>query len=318
MGAQPTKIDNQCITQVDDYLPTWLEAFLFDRKATGLAAGTVRFYDKKLELFSDFCDTQAIDKIGQVTPDSIRRYLLWLEEKHHNPGGANAAYRALKTFLYWWELEVEPEGWKNPIRKVKAPKVGVEPIEPVALETVKALLATCSPKTQIGARDRAILLTLIDTGVRAAELCAMNQADYDPLHSEILILKGKGRKPRTAFLSPTTRRALRAYLAWRKDGYLALWVSSDGRLTYWGLNEMIRRRAKMAGVEKPGLHDFRRAFCLALLRQGVDIVSISRLMGHADINLVRRYAKQTDQDLSGVHQRNSPVELMNRFKPIVS
>jgi hypothetical protein len=60
--------------------------------------------------------------VSELTPDFIRQYLFHLEHTGHNPGGTHACYWTLRTFLYWWETEFEPEDWKNPIRKVKVPK----------------------------------------------------------------------------------------------------------------------------------------------------------------------------------------------------
>lgn len=62
----------------------------------------------------------------------------------------HVAYRALRAFLYWYEVETEPENWRNPIRKVKAPKVGLEPLEPVESDTLRALLDVCDPKRFTG------------------------------------------------------------------------------------------------------------------------------------------------------------------------
>jgi site-specific recombinase XerD len=73
---------------------------------------------------------------------------------------------------------------------------------------------------------------------------------------------------------------------------------------------MIRHAANRAGVPEPGAHDFSCACCLAILRQGVDLVIISRLMGHKDINLIRPYANQNNEDLHAAHQKASPVELL--------
>ncbi|HVP21685.1 MAG TPA: phage integrase N-terminal SAM-like domain-containing protein [Anaerolineaceae bacterium] len=124
----------------DAYLLTWIDAFLVDRKARGTAKGSLKFYSRNLKLFTDFCENQAVKTITQIDPNLIRQFLLWLETTNHNPGGIHGAYRSLRAFLFWWEDEVEPEGWKNPIRKVKAPKVPIEPIDPVELDTVKALI----------------------------------------------------------------------------------------------------------------------------------------------------------------------------------
>ena len=121
----------------DTYLLTWIDAFLVDRKAQGLSKGTLYFYQKKLELFTKFCDGQVIKYITEITTTSIREFLIWLEQTGHNPGGVHACYRALKTFLYWWEDEIEPEGWKNPIRKVKAPRIPNEPLQPVKIKQLR-------------------------------------------------------------------------------------------------------------------------------------------------------------------------------------
>ncbi len=72
-----------------------------------------------------------------------------------------------------------PAEWKNPMLKVKAPKVVLEPLEPVALVDVKSLISTCSGGTVADDRDRAIFLVLLDTGLRAQELCDVNLEDAD-------------------------------------------------------------------------------------------------------------------------------------------
>ncbi len=71
---------------------------------------------------------------------------------------------------------------------------------------------------------------------------------------------------------------------------------------------MIRRRAKAAGVNPAQLHAFRRWFALTCLRSGMDIYSLSTLMGHAGLDVLRRYLKQTDKDLLESHRRASPVD----------
>jgi site-specific recombinase XerD len=136
------KLETQRIFEysiVDDYLLTWIGAFLIDRKARGVSKGTLRFYQHKIKLFIDYCDSRLVENIHQITPSLIRDYLLYLEETNHNPGGRHAAYRTLRAFLYWNDDETEPEGWKNPIRKLKPPRVPQEPIESVSFEVINKL-----------------------------------------------------------------------------------------------------------------------------------------------------------------------------------
>ena len=91
-------------------------------------------------MFVQFCDMQEVKFITQITPDIIRQYLFYLNNEGHNAGGIHAYYRTLKTFLRWLENEIEPEGWKNPIKKVKAPKNPIEPLDPANIDDVRAML----------------------------------------------------------------------------------------------------------------------------------------------------------------------------------
>ena len=81
------------------------------------------------------------------------------------------------------------------------------------------------------------------------------------------------------------------------------------RLTCTGLRLLLRRRAVVAGLKEiPSPHDFRRAFALIMLRNGVDVFALQKLMGHSDLQVLRRYLAQTDQDIQTAHMRGSPVD----------
>jgi len=300
------------VSNVDDYLLTWLEAFLIDRKAAGVAEGTLRFYRQKIKLFTDYCDAQAVKQIGQIAPSFLRQFMLYLEESGHNPGGRHAAFRLLRAFFLWYEDEVEPQGWSNPIRKVKAPKVPVEPLEPVSFDTVTQMVKVCPHNTFTGDRDAAILLCLLDTGARANEFLSVNLEDINQARGDILIRQGKGRKPRTVYIGKQSKRALRRYLNDRRDESSVLWVThprhGSERLSYDGLRGILTRRAQEAGVEAPSCHDFRRAFALAMLRNGTDIFTLAKLMGHEGISVLQRYLKQTNVDTEEAHHRAGPVD----------
>ncbi|MEI7847433.1 MAG: tyrosine-type recombinase/integrase [Chloroflexota bacterium] len=287
-----------------------VDAFITDRKASGLTKQTIKFYQNYLTAFITYCDSLSIQNLKQINPDFIRRYLLSREGKW-NPGGIHACFRSIRVFFRWLDFEdvMDPD-WKNPILKVKAPKVSNAPIEPIPLEDIEALIETCKEGDKTGIRDKAIFLCLLDTGVRAQEFCDINLADVDLTTGNILIRMGKGRKPRTVFIGKKSRRALKSYLRLRQDKCPALFISLlGGRFTYVGLAQILERRAKRAGLKKePNLHDFRRAFALTMLRNGVNIFALQRLMGHADLSMLRRYLAQTDVDIEEAHLRGSPVD----------
>jgi integrase/recombinase XerD len=285
-----------------------IEGFLSDKKSQNLSKHTLRFYREKLLDFVKYCKGRAIKSILQITPNDLRQYMLHLEETGHNPGGCHASYRTVRAFLNWWEIEVEPEGWKNPIRKTKPPKVDLEPLEPVKFEIADALLETCEKGTFYGDRDQAIILMLMDTGLRASEMLSIDLENVNLINGKVTVTKTKSRKFRNVFLGKKSRKALRAFLKHRNSGGPLWTMKNSQRLTYAGLRSIMRSRALKAKVKAPSLHSFRRFFALESLRNGIDLMSLQTILGHADLQIVRRYIKQTDNDIELAHMKSSPVD----------
>lgn len=287
----------------------WMHVFLMSCRSRNLSSGTIEFYEKKLTAFRQFCSDLAITDITQISADNIRQFLIYLEERKHKPAGVHCYYRSVKTLLKWYEKEVEPEGWRNPIEKVKAPFVPLEPLDPISVDTIRAMMETCRRGQLSDLRDRASLLLLLDTGMRLAEFLSLNREDVDLITGTILIRSGKGRKPRNVYLGEKSRQNLKKYLRLRVDSNPALWISRFGdRLTETGLRMMLRRRAAQAGTPIPSPHDFRRAFALERWRAGVDILTLSKLMGHTSLQVLNRYIKQVGEDLSIAAKQTSPVD----------
>jgi site-specific recombinase XerD len=304
-SPQPPNLD---IYQTSD-LRKWIGIYLHACRSRNLAGGTLEFYSKKLGAFSQFCLEHNAANIPQISADLIRQFLISLNESGHRPAGVHCYYRSIKTFLKWYERETEPEGWRNPINKVAAPHIPLEPLDPVRIETIKAMLETCKRGKLSDAREKASLLVLLDTGIRLAEFLSLNMEDVDPTTGLILIRSGKGRKPRNVYLGDKSRQVLRRYVKERKDYNPALWVSKSGeRLTETGLRMMLRRRAAQAGVPVPSPHDFRRAFAIERWRAGVDILTLSKLMGHTSLQVLNRYLKQIGEDLERAAKQSSPVD----------
>ena len=293
---------------VNDGILAHIHAFMIDKNSQGLSAKTLGFYQQKLLPFARWCHSHDVNMVEDITPALLRNYLLHLERTGHNEGGRHAYYRSIRVWLRWYENEVEPPNWKNPINKVKAPRLPIEPIEPITIKEFECLLKAAS-LARMAERDRAILYTLLDTGARAAEFLSLNLADVNIANGAILIRKGKGGKPRTVFIGKKTRRTLRAYVRTRTDDSDALWITtSGGRLTQSGLRQVLKRLAARAGITEHGAHDFRRAFALNMLRNGCDIFTLARLMGHSSIQVLQRYLAQTTADTEAAAARFGVVD----------
>ncbi len=283
--------------------------FLIDAQSRGLSPNTIRGYFNELKSLLNWLDLQGVVNMDELSPDVIRKYMLSLRDKR-NPGGQFTGYRVIRSLTYWWERETDGE-YHSPIRKVRPPKVNSQPLLGIKGEAIKALLDNC--KSSNGQRDKTIILFLADTGIRAIELCDLRTSDIDLFTGSVNIRHGKGNKRRTAYFGQKTRRELRKYLASRKniESYHPLFTTDEQtQFTYWGLRQVIRRRSQAAGIKEPGLHDFRRYFALNMLRNGIDLVTLSRLMGHSGIGILQRYLAQVDSDLQIAHAKYSPVDRM--------
>lgn len=290
-------------------LQKWMDGFILDRKTMRVSKNTIKFYQVEFRRFMAYCEQLGVDDLEMITVEFLRSYLIRLEDSGRNPGGINAGYRAIKSLFIWYENELEPVDWKNPIRKIKTPRLDVQPIEPVEVQDVAKLIEICNDDSILSMRDKAIFMFLLDTGVRAFELCALDLNDLDTSTGQAVIRRGKGGKPRMVYYGKKTRKALRSYHRDRRDNCQAAWVTVNGsRLTYWGLNQVLRRRSVEAGIEKPGLHDFRRAFAINCLRGGMDVYSLQNLMGHSDLQVLRRYLAQTNDDVRAAHAKAGPVD----------
>lgn len=296
-----TKISNHRIS-------SQVRQFLLDKKVQGLKPTSLAFYKEKLNKFADFCDEHGLQDTAELSATALRAYISWLEEHGHSRGGIHAHYRSLKAFVRWWELETEPAGWRDPFKRVKYSNNNAPLLEPADLDVVQAILDTCE-NDFMGLRDRAMITMLADTGCRAREYLQIRLEDVDFGSGAVQILNGKRDKGRTVFVGKKTRRLLRRYLKVRGDepGYLWLTVHGD-RLKYAGLRQVLRRRAEMVGLREPSLHSFRRLFAISMLRNGADVYTLQKLMGHESLTVLRRYLKQTQDDIMEGHMRYGPVD----------
>jgi len=307
----PTSASGSLLSLVEvSRLNADIRSFIIDCQSRRLSHRTIDLYQAELGYLRQFLEQQRVTRVEDIAPTHLRAYLVQLAT-HRNAGGCHVAYRITKTFLRWWQAEYEPHDWRNPITKVQAPKMPKPLLEPIPLEHIRAMLATCPPRTFRGDRGRAILLSLLDTGCRASEFLALNIGDVNMTSGAVIIHAGKGGKGRVVFLGAKARKAILAYLRHRPEAKPGdpLWVTENGkRMAYRGLDSLIRRRAEAAKVPEPSLHSFRRAFALLSLRNGANVYALQRLMGHADLTILRRYLAQTEQDLQRAHEESGPVD----------
>jgi integrase len=163
-----------------------------------------------------------------------------------------------------------------------------------------ALLDTCSQDAN-GIRDAAIISVWYATGMRRAEIVDLDTDDYDD-NEELgkFLINGKRNKQRELWIDNGAMFALRDWLQARGDEPGALFLGTGNRnrgnrLTTQALYYMLRNRAKKAGIKELTPHDFRRTFAGELLDRGADIVTVQKMMGHANVTTTANYDRRDDR-----------------------
>ena len=276
-------------------------AFIASREAANVSPRTIGFYGDKLSPFCAWCEENDVPHVDDIKTTHIRNFILSLKARDLSPWTLHGTARAIKAFLRF----CHSEGMIADVPKITMPKLPDELLPPFTAAEVGRLLDGCEND-----RDKAIILFLLDTGLRAAELLALDGRDIDLTTATVYVRAGKGAKDRVTFFGAKTKQALLRY--WREAGKPGkdepLWTlrrAPSGRLTIWGLTSLLRRLGKRASVADVTPHRFRRTFAVLSLRAGMDVLSLQRIMGHADLGTTRRYVRLVDDDLRAAHKRSS-------------
>lgn len=295
-----------------------LNDFLLALRADGLRPATLQWYRSLLSAFTQ----EVTDDLENVTPRMVRQYIVALEDrteryigapqKPTQRGGLSKAsvaahVRALHAFWTWCEREYQLD--RNPMSNIKRQRV--VPPEPKAIngqDFVKLFNATEGGR--FGERDRAILVFLADTGSRLGGLLTLT-LDNLFVEDQRAIVREKGQKTRPVVFTAYTARILLQWLAVRPTGDSRyVFVSQrGGKLTESGVNQLLARLKARAGVQgRVNPHSFRHGFAREYLRNGGDLATLARLLGHSDISTTAAYYAVFSQDeLADLHEKFSPI-----------
>lgn len=281
-------------------------AFLLDAKARNLRPATILGYARQLRAFESFATAQGARTLADVTPTLLRTYLVAERDRGLADDSIHTAARSLRAWCYFCEAEGLIEA--SPMRRVRMPKRDKPRPDAFTPDEAAAMLDAC-----IYARDTAIVLALLDTGCRAAEFLALNVGDVNEKTGAVRVsAAAKDREERTVFLGKRALAAWASYMAERGNVKpdAPAWITLDRntRLTYEGLKQMLRRLFEAAGVERAGVHQFRRTFATWSLRAGMNPYVLSRLMGHSGLAMLAHYLDIHETDLRAAHERAGIVD----------
>lgn len=249
---------------------------------------TVEAYSRDCQSFIKFLEQQGRPRnASDVTRGDVYAFTTSLGGL--SPASIRRALYALSSFFkHLVDMEIID---RNPVTGIEAPKLTrTIPRAPTA-EQCQRLLEACESPTE----ECAISLMLL-AGLRRSEVLGLLVGDVAADLSQLLI-RGKGRKERVLPVSPALRSVLRHYLAQRDTDGLSLIVNTvGGPMGINTLYRLFRRVLARAGLTNAGItpHSLRHAFASFLVRAGVDVATISELLGHASIATTSIYLHTTD------------------------
>lgn len=231
-------------------------------------------------------------------------------------------YHTGLSALWTWAFQQKLVDEKVP-QQYTPPRPDEMAIVPYSEADIKAMLASCQKRKAYllpgqretatdfpeGLRLKTSLLLLLDTGIRASEYCGLKFKDVDLRNRNIIVL-GKGRKERQIPVSSRTSQVLWTYFSTRPD----MLINSPAFATVNGTPihrdnflKSIYRLGERAGVQDPTIHRFRHTFAINFLRNGGDIYTLQRILGHSTLDMVKRYLSIAQVDIQAAHRRASPV-----------
>jgi integrase/recombinase XerD len=285
----------------------WL-AFAGDKDVAKIDAPELRAFLNYLR--TDYKPRRFSAELTTLSPKTIRNF--WV---------------TLSAFFTWLCNEFDQA---SPMKNVPAPRFAKAEVEPFEKEDIRAMLKACEFKREAqtdyrrrftmrratALRDQAIILVLLDTGLRASELCALNMGDADLKTGKVVVRHGptggaKGGKGRIVYLGKAAHRSLWRYTVTREDKNdedAPLFTAVNHRVNRDALRQLIAHLGEMANVKKCHPHRFRHTFAITYLRSGGDLFTLQRQLGHSSLDMVQHYARVAQVDVELAHRRASPAD----------
>lgn len=292
-----------------------------------LRPGTIADYSATFRRLAAYLAARNIATIQAITADHINAFLNNEAARGLSQKTLLNYWIALSALWTWAEREIDIP---HIVRRVPRPRPRRTQPEPYTADEIRSLLDAAEysapwtgryqgarSRRATALRDRAIMLLLLDTGLRASEICALRLEDYDRRTGRAIVRHGKGDKERVVYAGHATRQAIWRYL---QDRMQRRQVSQLGRseplfttgadrsLDRSQLLHMIRNCARRAGVDGANVHRFRHTFAVTMLRNGASAFVVQQLLGHEDMATVRTYIKLAELDLEQAMRAASPAD----------
>ena len=280
-----------------------VDEFLTDCRAGGLAPKTLDVYAMNLRLF---CGSTGEIDLANLQVSHARHFLADLQERDLSPYTVDQYYRTLNTFFRWCVREGVLGA--NPIVQVRRPRLPKHIVHRLRSEQVMRLIEVVN-ETALHDRNLAIVLLMVDSGLRVGEVVGIRRGDLN-LQDSYVQVNGKGNKDRQVPLGEITKQALVRYLQVRResDSRYVFLNKTGSAMTVMAVQLVLRRLADKVGVERLHPHLLRHTFAKLYMEEG-DVKTLQMILGHASAETTTAIYLDPDiEDLKRQHRRAGPVD----------
>ena len=275
--------------------PETVKIYLVTKKIAGLSMKSLYLYNIVL---SDFFNTVQKEQ-EKITANDIKVYLYKYQSEHNISNRTLDSKRTIICTYFAW-LASEDYIPKNPainITPIKYERKHKKPMSQIELEKIRL---ACKTK-----REKAIVEMLYSTGCRVSELEHLDISDVNFETKEVMLF-GKGNKHRVSYLNAKAEVALKDYLNERTDDNTALFVYDRkpySRFKKSGIELMIRKIMERTFDVSTHVtpHVFRHTTASVALNRGMNIVDVSKLLGHAKVETTMEYITSNSEALKSNH-----------------
>jgi integrase/recombinase XerD len=316
-------------------LSALVDEFLLDCKSRRLAPKTVSWYRANLRYFLEWLAARGQpDALAAFTLANGRRYSTSLSERTaqratfvaagtrrgvhkleetDQPLAANTAFgylRVLKTFSKWLAAEEQGYTARDTLAGLRLPKRPKTRQQPLTEDEAARVLGGYNLRSPIGARDFAILLTYLGTGLRATELTDLLLDDVRVGDGYLRVRRGKGGKTRAVSLPGEAATALfryRQHFRPQADDPHFFLTRTGTPLTYNAIKLVLRRARRKCDITRLHTHLLCHSFSVAALRGGMDLMTLKETLGHEDIRTTTIYLAMSEATLIEQQRKVNPL-----------
>jgi site-specific recombinase XerD len=294
-----------------------LVAYKTYARAEGKSPKTVDWIAYSVGYFAEFLSPDQQD-ISAITGHDLRRFIIALQGRmkfanhpYNKPQQVKLSPQSIETYCrgiraFFGFLTREGFIENNVMAKVKMPKVPDIVIPTFSEKELEKLLAQPDKGSNEGFRNYCLMLMLVDTGIRLSELAHLKTDDID-YEQNLFRVMGKGQRERfVPFGRRVAKTLMRYQMRCRPEpvGTDNFWLRRDGRpLTPDRIEKLVSTYGKKAGLKRCYAHKLRHTSSVMYLRNGGDVFSLQKKLGHRSLDMTRRYSNLADSDVRAQHLR---------------